>query len=85
MHKTIFPKRKSLPICAKIRHTHRTAAGLEDALAVSTDIINELLRSQAYVITRVNSLSSILRETRPGPYAYNPERAAGMRFSVVKR
>jgi hypothetical protein len=68
-----------------IRHTNSTAAGLEDALAVANDIIEELLRSQAYVRSRTEKLTTILKETREGPYAYDPDKPAGMRIIVTKR
>jgi hypothetical protein len=73
------------PVSKQIRHTHSTAAALEDALAVANDVIEELLRSQLYVRTRVQKLTEILRETREGPHAYNPDKPAGVRLVIRKR
>jgi hypothetical protein len=70
---------------SQIRHTHRTAAALEDAMSVALDIIREVELSQQVVMLRSQALMSILRETRAGPHAYNLDRPAGSRIIVKKR
>lgn len=57
------------------RHTHRTAAGIEDAIAVVLDLQTDL----ACLAGRVSTALEILRSVRAGPYAYDPERPAGER------
>lgn len=63
---------------SQIRHTHRTAAGIEDATAVLLDITSEL----EILMLRVTSALDILRTMRAGPHSYNPDRPAGRRLKV---
>jgi len=79
--KNRYQKRKS----GKRRHTHRVIAGLEDALAVAIDIINEQARSLAYIEARARKLSEILKTVRANPQAYDPERPAGLRITITRR
>jgi len=67
-----------------IRHTHSTAAGLEDALAVAWDIILEQRRALMYLESRARRVIEILQQVRGGPHAYNKEQPSGLRI-VVKR
>ena len=66
------------------RHTHRTAAGLEDALAVTLDLIREYENMEKFTLARLHQLEEILGEVRQGPYEYDPDRPAGER-PVIKR
>jgi hypothetical protein len=72
------------PLEAQKRHTHRTAAGLEDALAVTLDLIREYENMENYAQARLRQLADILTEVRQGPHNYNPDRPAGER-PVIKR
>ncbi len=69
----------------QIRHTHATAAALEDALAVAIDIINEQARAAVYIDARTRKLMEILKQARPGPNAYQPERPAGLRVTITTK
>lgn len=57
------------------RHTHRTEAGIEDALAVGIDLLIKQRADQA----RTEQLLDILRLVREGPHKYDPDRPAGKR------
>jgi len=57
------------------RHTHRTIAGIEDAMAVTID----LLIKQKADLARTQTLLEILQKVRESPHAYDPERPAGLR------
>lgn len=61
------------------RHTHATIAGLEDALAVSLDIIRENESSKKYTDARLSQLNGILQELRSGPNNYDQNKPAGRR------
>lgn len=78
--KKIYHRIKQTPRRQK-RHTHRTAAGLEDAVAVLMDIARDI---EALSI-RVSDALSILRSVRSGPHAYDPDRPAGLRITVRKK
>lgn len=56
------------------RHTHATAAGLEDAIAVSIDLIREYKVTQEYTAQRIRQLQDILKTVRSGPLAYDEDR-----------
>lgn len=75
-----FHKIKQQPPRQK-RHTHRTAAGLEDAVAVLMDIARDL---EALSI-RISQALAILKSVRSGPHAYDPERPAGLRITLRKK
>lgn len=81
MSKLLCEKRKRSKRAAQIRHAHRTAAGLEDALAVLLDVQIEV----DILTNRVNRALTILREVRAGPHSYNPEQPAGLRITVRSR
>ncbi len=57
------------------RHTYATGAGLEDAIAVTIDLLIKQKADQA----RTESLLEILRQVRQGPHAYDQDRPAGKR------
>jgi len=59
------------------RHTHATAAGLEDGIAIAIDLIREYQSNQEYASARLQQLTGVLRQVRQGPYAYDAERPAG--------
>lgn len=79
--------RRKRPAAAKVqlRHTHRTAAALEDALAVAYDIILDQQRALQYAASRAEKLVDILQTARSGPHAYDPDRPAGLRVTLRKR
>ena len=68
-----------------IRHTHRTAAGLEDALAVALDLVREYEQSEVYAKARLQKLMEIIKQVRTGPHNYDPERPAGDRYEIIRR
>lgn len=60
------------------RHTHATTAGLEDALAVTIDVLQEYHLSRAYTEARLKQLNEILGMVRAGPQAYDAEQPSGL-------
>lgn len=82
----MYPRRKR-PAAAKaqLRHSHRTAAALEDALAVAYDIILDQQRALTYAASRAEKLVDILQTARKGPHAYDPDRPAGLRVTLKRR
>jgi hypothetical protein len=63
-------------------HSHRTEAGLEDALAVNLDLVraaDELEIESQVLRLRAAQQAEILRLVRKSPTAYDPERPAGAR------
>lgn len=85
MRKNIYMQRKRKQIKQPNRHTHSTAAGIEDALAVAWDIIRELDTARTYTEARAKKLIEILKIIREGPRAYDQERASGQRVVIKKR
>ena len=73
-----YPKRKRYPTGGPKRHTHRTAAGIEDAIAALLYAQQEL----NILNLRVDRALTILREVRSGPHAYNPDQPAKL---VIRR
>ncbi len=61
------------------RHTHYTAAGLEDVLAIAIDLLEEYASSQRYTSARTSQLYSALKKIREGPHAYPIDAEAGLR------
>ncbi|KKN73433.1 hypothetical protein LCGC14_0401360 [marine sediment metagenome] len=61
---------------AKRRHTYATADGLEDALAVTIDLLLRQDAADKYRRARVAQLNSILGEVRKGPLSYDGDRPA---------
>jgi len=59
------------------RHTHATTAGLEDAIAVVTDMQFEIQMTLEYINARAAQLAEILEQIRSGPDKYDPDRPAG--------
>lgn len=68
-----------------IRHTHRTAAALEDALAVAWDIIREQSEALTFAEGRARRIIAILQQARQGPHAYDPDNPSGIRIKINKR
>ena len=56
-----------------IRHTHSTAAALEDITAILFDVIRELSASIQYALARLPKAMDIARKSREGPHAYDPD------------
>jgi hypothetical protein len=80
--RTLYSKRKPLRSSGSPRrHTHRTAAGIEDALAVLLDTQQEL----EILRLRLDRALTILRDVRAGPHAYDPEKPAGLRLRIKTR
>lgn len=63
----------------QIRHTHNTAAGLEDAIAVLLDVIHVIRETLQYAEARIRKALEILKITRRGPHSYDAEKPAGPR------
>lgn len=63
------------------RHTHRTAAGIEDAMAALMDVEREL----ETLSIRVGQAMEILKSVRVGPHAYDPDRPAGLRINIKRK
>jgi hypothetical protein len=64
------------------RHTHRTSAGIEDAIAIALDYIgyaDDLEMEATAVRQRTEKLQSVLMVLREGPHAYDPDKPAGKR------
>lgn len=59
---------------AKRRHTYPTADGLEDALAVTIDLLLRQDAADKYRRARVAQLNEILGEVRKGPLSYDSDR-----------
>lgn len=68
-----------MPDKKPIRHTHKTAAGLEGAMAVLLDALRHVFTNPKYAAKRIAKAIEILRITRRSPDAYDPERPAGPR------
>ena len=83
--KAHYAKLKGRKAEKQVRHTHRTAAALEDALAVAWDIIHEQARALAYAESRARRVIDILQITRSGPQAYNPEQQSGKKIIIRSR
>lgn len=63
----------------QVRHTHKTAAGLEDAIAVLLDALRHIFSNPKYAASRIAKAIEILRITRRSPNSYDPNRPAGPR------
>ena len=79
-----YPKLKNQTHIEPKRHTHATAAGLEDAMAVAWDIIQEQARVLSYAQSRAQRVIEILQSVRSGPHSYK-EQPSGMRMTIRKR
>ena len=70
------------------RHTLSTVAGLEDALAVATDVLIDLEHDNTptpdYVAARLQRLQHILQVVRANPNGYDPDTPAGRRSKRVR-
>ncbi len=58
----------------KRRHTYPTANGLEDALAVTIDLLLREDAAKKYRRARFDQLNDILGKVREGPLAYDTDR-----------
>ena len=68
-----------------LRHTHPTAAGIEDALAVAWDMNREFEMFYAFYKSRTTRMIDILQKVREGPHAYDPDQPAGPRLIINRR
>jgi hypothetical protein len=55
------------------RNTHSQNAGLEDAIAVLWEILDEVTRSLLYISSKAKRLGAILKILRSGPHAYKKD------------
>ena len=73
MTKRMCPKiKRPPPKKAQARHTHATAAGIEDAIAVLLYAQQDL----EIIALRVAQAMQVLQKVRGGPHAYDPEKPA---------
>lgn len=63
------------------RHTHKTAAGIEDALAITIDLEMEI----EILFARIGNLTNVLRRLREGPHSYDEDRPAGQRLTIRRK
>jgi len=77
MKKLVYELIDALKNNSPKRHTHRTEAGIEDAIAVALDVLQEYQASQKYTEARISQLTDILTITREGPHSYDPDRPNG--------
>lgn len=82
--KKITPKIKGMQEKQK-RHTHRTAAALEDVIAILRDIIRVVRETLDYINHRLESAVEALKLARKGPYSYDPDRPSGQRYTIKRR
>jgi hypothetical protein len=61
------------------RHTHSTLAGIEDALAIAIDVLNEYAESQRFAQVRMTQLQNVLKTVRSDPNGYDQDKPAGLR------
>jgi hypothetical protein len=54
----------------QIRNTHSTNAGLEDAIALVWEILDEATRFMLFVTSKAKRLGVILKILRSSPHAY---------------
>jgi hypothetical protein len=70
----------------QFRHTHATAAGLEDAIAIVLDLLmGGKADMNEYFEVSLQALYKILLEIRANPHGYNQERPSGQRLVIRKR
>ena len=55
------------------RNTHSTNAGLEDAIALVWEILDEATRFMLYVTSKAKRLGVILKILRSSPHAYKKD------------
>jgi hypothetical protein len=67
------------------RHTHSTAAALEDATAVQNELIDFLTYALEYARQRGIRIAEILKQARSGPHAYDQDQESGSRITIRKR
>ena len=76
---------KAVEVKKQARHTHSTAAALEDALAVANELIGTLEDALEYARQRATRITEILKQARQGPHAYDPEQPSGRRYVIKQR
>lgn len=59
------------------RWNHNQVAFIEDVTAAATRALIEAKNNNEYMMAWINQVTTMCREARPGPYAYDPERQAG--------
>ncbi len=59
------------------RHTHKTTAGLEDALAIALEVMRETQAMMDYLSERMDDLNGVILDLRKGPDNYDPDRQSG--------
>ncbi len=86
MKKRIFPKHKHMQRVGKqTRHTHKTAAALEDVIAIQWDIINTLADTLEFARQRAENAVEALKMARKSPHSYDLDRPAGRRYEIRRR
>ncbi len=86
MSKQLHPKQKRMQRVGKqLRHTHNTAAALEDVISIQWDIINTLADTLEFARQRAESAVEALKMARKGPHSYDPDRPAGRRYEIRRR
>lgn len=86
MNKRTYPKQKRKQrVGRQLRHTHNTAAALEDVIAIQWDIINALGDTLEFARQRAQNAVEALQMARKGPHSYNPDRPAGKRPEIHRR
>jgi hypothetical protein len=85
--KTIYGKLKRMRKYQgqPIRHTHPTAAALEDLIAIQFELIDFLEYALLYAKQRTEKMYEISKTVRRGPHAYDPETQSSIRVVVKKR
>ena len=64
------PKLKGRSGDGPIRNTHNTNNGLEDAIAIVWEIIDEATRVMLFIASKAKRIAVILKIIRSGPHAY---------------
>jgi hypothetical protein len=85
MDKKKYVKVKAPPSGKQVRHTHRTVAALEDAIAILLDILRTVEDVMEFVRQRAGNALEVIKQARKGPHAYDPDRKSGKRFLIKKR
>ena len=73
MSKKQHPKLKSASGGDQKRNTHNTNNGLEDALAVLWEIIDESTRVMLFIASKAKRIAVILKILRSGPHSYRKD------------
>jgi hypothetical protein len=69
--KSLHPQRKRRREDGlQVRHTHSVIAGIEDAIAILWEILDEAARSILFMRSKTKRVVKILKIMRAGPHAY---------------